>query len=165
MNQLQKEKGNVTTTSCGRILDAVSAVLGVCLERTYEGEPSMKLESIARNRKDVLKLKPLITGNMLNTTQLIKEIFENRTRHHIADLAHSAHVYLAKGLAELAIEKANEKGVKTIGFSGGVAYNEIFSATLRRIIEHSGLCFLVHESVPPGDGGLSFGQAAALGFS
>jgi hydrogenase maturation protein HypF len=165
LSQLQKGKGTIATTSCGRVLDAVSAVIGVCFERTYEGEPSMKLESIAREGEDVLRLKPLLKGNTLNTTQMVKEVYENRTRHHTADLAYSAHMYLAKGLAALAIEKANEKGVKTIGFSGGVAYNEIFSATLRRIIEHSNLHFLVHESVPPGDGGLSFGQAAALGFS
>lgn len=165
LSQLHKRKGTITTTSCGRVLDAVSAVLDVCLERTYEGEPSMKLESIARDGRDILGLKPLIQGNTLNTTQLVKEIFENRERHHTADLAYSAHMYLAKGLATLAIEQANKKGVKTIGFSGGVAFNEILSATLRRIIEHSDMRFLVHENVPPGDGGLSFGQAAAIGFS
>ena len=39
---------NVTqTTSTGRVLDAASALLGICRERTYDGEPAMKLESAA----------------------------------------------------------------------------------------------------------------------
>ena len=36
------------TTSMGRVLDAVSALLGICHHRSYEGEPAMKLESVAR---------------------------------------------------------------------------------------------------------------------
>jgi len=164
LQQLKNGKNIMETTSCGRVLDAVSAVLGVCYERTYEGEPSMKLESIAIRGKDVLKLNPIINGNTLDTTQILQEIFENKTRFSTADLAYSTHAYMARGLAELAIDKAEGNTVKTIGFSGGVACNEIFVAIMRKIIESAGLRFLVHETVPPGDGGLSFGQAVASGF-
>jgi hydrogenase maturation protein HypF len=125
----------------------------------------MKLESVAMKGNSVLKLKPIIKNNILDTTQLVLEVFENRETHSKADLAYSAHAYLAKGLAQLAIEKATENGVKTVGFSGGVACNEIFTLTMRRIVETAGLRFLVHEAVPPGDGGLSFGQAVSVGFS
>jgi hydrogenase maturation protein HypF len=165
LHQIERKDTMTETTSCGRVLDAVSAILGICYERTYEGEPSMKLESTALKGKDVLKLKPTTENNALDTTQLLLEIFENRQKHSKADLAYSAHAYLAKGLAELAIEKAAQNRVKTIGFSGGVACNEIFTPTMRKIVEASGLQFLVHEAVPPGDGGLSFGQAVSVGFS
>ena len=80
-------------------------------------------------------------------------------------MAYSAHAYLAKGLASLAIEKASENNIKTVGFSGGVAANEILTLILGDIVRASGLQFLVHKDVPPGDGGLSFGQAVASGFS
>ncbi len=165
LHQLEKRNKMIETTSCGRVLDAVAAVLGICYERTYEGEPAMKLESMAIKGKDALKLEPVISGNVLDTTQLLLEIFENREKHSKADLAYSAHAYLGKGLATLAIEKALEKGVKTVGFSGGVACNEILVLIMRRVVEASGLEFLVHEAVPPGDGGLSFGQAVVAGFS
>ena len=165
LHQLEKRRAITKTTSCGRILDAVSAVLGICHERTYEGESSMKLESAALKGKDVLKLEPVIKDNVLETTQMLLEIFGNRKKHSKTDLAYSAHMYLAKGLAILAIEKARENNVKTVGFSGGVACNEIFTSTLRKTIEPAKLKFLVHEAVPPGDGGVSFGQAAAAGFS
>ncbi|MEM4701436.1 MAG: carbamoyltransferase HypF [Candidatus Bathyarchaeia archaeon] len=165
LQQLKMGRCTVKTTSCGRILDAVAAVLSICFERTYEGEPAMKLESTAMKGNDTLKLKPIIKEDTLNTTELLLEIFENREKYAIPDLAFSAHAYLARGLAELAIEKALENGVKVIGFSGGVACNEILNRIMRETIEAAGLKFLVHEAVPPGDGGLSFGQAFTAGFS
>jgi len=164
LNQLQKSYGIIETSSCGRVLDAVSAVLGVCYERTFEGEPAMKLESAALKGKDVLKLKPIIKSNTLDTTQMLLEVFENREKHSVADLAYSAHVYLAKGLATLATEKALENNIRTVGFSGGVACNRILALSMQEAVETAGLRFLVHETVPPGDGGLSFGQAVVGGF-
>jgi hydrogenase maturation protein HypF len=164
LSQLQRGKGVIETTSCGRVLDAVAAVLGVCYERTYEGEPAMKLESAAIGGKNVLKLNPTIKNNTLDTTQMLFEIFGNRQKYSMPDLAYSAHTYLAEGLAKLAIEKALENNIKNVGFSGGTACNEILALTMRKTVEAAGLRFFVHEAVPPGDGGLSFGQAVASGF-
>lgn len=164
LQQLEKRRRIIRTTSCGRVLDAVAAVLGLCYERTYEGEPAMKLESVAINGKDALRLQPVINSNKLDTKLMLLEIFDNRKKCSTADLAYSAHVYLAKGLATLAIEKALENNIKTIGFSGGVACNQIFTVTMRKIVEAAGCRFLVHRAVPPGDGGLSFGQAIVGGF-
>ena len=164
LSQLEKGKGIIETTSCGRVLDAVAAVLGLCYERTYEGEPAMKLESAAISGKNVLNLNPIMKSSSLDTTQMLVEIFENREKHSMADLAYSAHVYLAEGLAALAIEKALKNQVKNIGFSGGVACNQILALVMRKTVEAAGLRFLVHEVVPPGDGGLSFGQTVVGGF-
>jgi hydrogenase maturation factor HypF (carbamoyltransferase family) len=36
---------------------------------------------------------------------------------------------------------------------------------MREVVEAAGLRFLVHEAVPAGDGGMSFGQAVVGGFS
>jgi hydrogenase maturation protein HypF len=162
--QLQKGVGVTETTSCGRVLDAVAAVLGVCYERTYEGEPAMKLEAAAIKGKDALSMQPLTSGNVLDTTQMFHAIFENIGKASTADLAYSAHAYLARGLASLAVEKAVEAGVKTVGFSGGAACNQILAGIMRRTVEAAGLKFLVHEAVPAGDGGVSFGQAVVGGF-
>jgi len=164
LSQLERSHNIIETTSCGRVLDAVAAVLGICYGRTYEGEPAIKLESAAIKGEDALKLQPIIKSNTLDTTQMLCEIFENREKQSRADLAYSAHTYLAKGLAALAVEKALENNTKTVGFSGGTACNEILALTMRKIVEAEGLRFLVHDAVPPGDGGLSFGQAVVGGF-
>ncbi|UCC57729.1 MAG: carbamoyltransferase HypF [Candidatus Bathyarchaeum sp.] len=161
----QLEKGLTSkTTSCGRVLDAVSAILGICYERTYEGEPAMKLESTALKGKDVLNLIPRFDGNVLDTTFLVQEIFTLKNRFSVADLAFSAQSYLARGLAELAVKEAKRLNVKHVGFSGGVAYNKHITVTIKRIVEREGFKFLAHKKIPAGDGGTSFGQALVASF-
>ncbi len=164
LSQLQKPQNISQTTSVGRILDAAAAVLGVCYERTYEGEAAMKLESAAVKGKDALKLTPCICGDMLETTCLLSEIYQNRGKFSVADLAFSVHAYLAKGLGTLATEKAARLGVGTVGFTGGSAINAPLAQMIRETVEARGLSFLVHEGVPSGDGGVSFGQAFVGGF-
>jgi hydrogenase maturation protein HypF len=164
LQQLHKGVGFTNTTSCGRVLDAIAAILGVCYERTYEGEPAIKLESAAVKGKNALNLKPIIKGNLLDTTQMLHAIFKNLSKASVADLAYSAHAYIAHGLASLAVEKALEQGVKAVGFSGGAASNQILTEIMRETVEAAGLSFLVHETVPAGDGGVSFGQAVVGGF-
>lgn len=149
------------TTSFGRILDAVTALLDVCYRRTYEGEPAMRLESIASNGKGILDLKPRISNGILETTYLLKEIFENQKSYSVADLAYAAQSYLARGVAELAVREAKKRSIGCIGFSGGVAYNESLVNTIRLMVEAAGLRFYVHRQIPAGDGGISLGQAVA----
>jgi len=156
--ELERKKGPYTS-SCGRVLDAVSGLLGICYSRTYEGEPAMKLESTAAYGKDTLKLQPRIQGEILNTKFLLEEVYRRRNSLPLADLACSAQSYLARGLAELATSGAEGLGVRTIGFSGGVAYNEHIALTIRDYVQERGFRFIMHSRVPPGDAGISFGQA------
>jgi len=158
LRQLERRSAP-TTTSCGRVLDAVSALLGVCYERTYEGEPAMKLESAALGGRDTLNLAPQIRGRVIQTTCLVREVFDQRGKQPVADLACSAESYIARSLAQLAVEEARRECVAMIGISGGVAHNEYITLTIRKATEGAGLGFLVHEQVPPGDGGISLGQA------
>jgi len=147
------------TTSCGRVLDAISAILGLCYERTYEGEPAMKLESAASGGKDVLNLEPVLKAGVIDTNVIVREVFADVGRMTTSDLAYSAQSYIARSLGESAITTARELGVKSVGFTGGVACNESITRTLKTAADKAGLRFLAHETVPPGDGGLSFGQA------
>jgi hydrogenase maturation protein HypF len=164
LSQLKKAKGIPESTSLGRVLDAAAAILGLCYERTYEGEAAMKLESAALKGKDALGLAEVICGDILDTTQLLVAVCENLTKASKVDLAYSVHAYLAKGLATLAVERAMEKGIRTVGFSGGAAVNGLLASLMRKTVEAAGLRFLVHEAVPAGDGGVSFGQAVVGGF-
>jgi len=166
LDQFQSGKGLgvVQSSSCGRVLDAVSAVLRVCCQRSYEGEAAMKLESVALGGVDVLGLEPVLCGGVLETSSLLGAVYEGRGRFSVRDLAFSVHAYLARGLGELAVEQAFAQGVGVVGFSGGVAGNEILSGLLREVVESSGLEFVVHKEVPVGDGGVSFGQVVVAGF-
>jgi len=63
------------------------------------------------------------------------------------------------------VEEAERLNVGNIGFSGGVAYNEHITQTIRKIVEKNGFRFFVHDHVPPGDGGIAFGQAIVAALS
>lgn len=121
----------------------------------------MKLESTALRGRDVLQTETEIEGSVLDTTYILRRVFEERNRFAAADLAFSLQSYLATGLSEVAIQEAEKTGIDGIGFSGGVAYNRHFALRIRECVEESGIQFHVHEAVPAGDGGVSLGQALA----
>jgi hydrogenase maturation protein HypF len=154
-----KKRDFTLTSSCGRVLDAASALLGICYERTYEGEPAMKLESAAIGGRYALGIESMIQGDVLLTTPLLQELFLKQNGNTVRDLAFSAEEYLARGLAELATAEAQKEGIRSIGFSGGVAYNAHIVSTAARIARNKGCGFLLHKEVPPGDEGIALGQA------
>jgi len=165
LRQLERNLNVFQTSSCGRVLDAVSCLLGICSERTYEGEPAIKLEAAANNGEaELVKLEPTIKGadgaTVIDTAQLLTDVLDALRarvgRRHIAAAAQRA---IARGLATIAVEAASSRGIDTIGGSGGVFCNRAITAAVRREVERAGLKFIQHELLPPGDGGISVGQA------
>ncbi|MEM2576612.1 MAG: carbamoyltransferase HypF, partial [Candidatus Bathyarchaeia archaeon] len=154
-----RKKRFLETSSCGRLLDAVSAILGLCYERTYEGEPAMKLEAAAEGGKNILDVPLIFKGDIIETRSFIREIFHLIDKENVKNLAYSAQEYIAKSLAEFALCEAENMGVKFIGFSGGVAANTHITQVIKKIVENRGFKFLYPRTVPCGDGGLSLGQA------
>jgi hydrogenase maturation protein HypF len=68
------------------------------------------------------------------------------------------------GLAKLAVESAREKGIKTIGATGGVFYNEAITSHIKEYVENEGFEFIQHINSCPGDGSVSLGQAIVAGI-
>lgn len=163
LKQIEKGFNSPLTTSTGRILDAVAALLGVCTERTYEGEPAMKLEAFALDGKDCVKLPVLIEKKerryILDTTRIIEAVYLAKEEHLPHDIAASAQNAIARGLCQMAIKAAQDKNIDVVGFSGGVAYNNAIISTVRSIVEGEGFELITHNKVPCGDGGISLGQA------
>ena len=165
LRQLERDLNVFQTSSCGRVLDAIACLLGVCDERTYEGEPAIKLEAAA-NKGDAgeVKLEPVIEkvdGRVVvNTSRLLVDVLDalrvQVPRRHIAAAAQRA---IAQGLASVAVDAASSKGIEVVGGSGGVFYNRAITAAVRKEVEKAGLRFVQHELLPPGDGGISVGQA------
>jgi hydrogenase maturation protein HypF len=119
----------------------------------------MKLEASSRGGVDRLNMKPEMNGEIIRTTNMVRNIYAQREKMAIPDLAFSAHAYIARALADAAVAVAEDQGIKTVGFSGGVALNEIISLMLRKIVSDAGLRYVSNSAIPPGDGGVSFGQA------
>ncbi|MFC4439122.1 MULTISPECIES: carbamoyltransferase HypF [Natrialbaceae] len=162
--QLETDVNVPLTSSAGRFLDAVAALLGVCDERRYEGEPAMKLEALAADGRPVDVDVPTAHGDgrpVVDTPALFAELVDllesGRSEERVAATAQDA---LARGLADLAVDAATERNRAAVALTGGVAYNDHVATRIREEVTDAGLAFLGNERIPPGDGGIAYGQMA-----
>ncbi len=163
--QIKQGKGPVTS-STGRFLDSISALLNLCLERTYEGEPAIMLEEashggalIVRSSDDFISKKG--DAHLVMTGGIMKALVENLDNNSRRDLAYTAQYLLGECLGIIAAEKAQELGVKAIYVSGGAAVNHVILSA----IEHaSRLKVHVNRMIPAGDGGVAVGQVYLAGL-
>ncbi|RZN44794.1 carbamoyltransferase HypF [archaeon] len=144
------------TSSCGRILDAVAAMLELSVKRTYEGEGPMRLESLAMRGYD-LGVPIEVEGDTILTSPFMQRLHDLMGRARPQDIAMTAHVSLARAFADACA--AHDDLHVPVGFTGGVAINKIMSDILRIECERRGVQFFEHRKVPPGDGGISYGQS------
>lgn len=153
------------SSSTGRVLDSVSYLLGASNIKTYRGEPAMRLEGLAsRGDSENINLKVRDTikngTHIINTSKLILDILEllKDSKNKKQDIAAKFQKELASNFAQVAIKIAKKHGIHKIGLTGGVAYNSSFSKTVKEIVGQNELEFLEHNSIPPGDAGISIGQ-------
>jgi len=170
--QLEKGINVAQTSSTGRVLDSVSALLGICREKTYDGEPAMKLESSAvLGRARVWDLEYHKDGpcEILSTRTLCQRaLLEYSLTGHdstriVSDIAASFQYNLARGIAGLAIHAARDRDLDLITLSGGVAYNKAIRETLADEVRKGGLVLEINAGYPLGDGCISYGQCLSAG--
>lgn len=170
----------VSTTSFGRLLDALSSLLLGITWRTYDGEPAMRLESLldrSKNPETSLFSVPL-KGNQVNVTGrwkiLVEELFGNDNpaigripdQRNTPDLVMGMVGSILDDMVEISLvdNKGDSNKKPYVGISGGVAYDlPIVRYFVRSCREH-GAFPVLHSRVPPGDGGISVGQAALAGL-
>jgi len=167
------QPGTPLTSSTGRVFDAVSALLGICYERTYGGEPAIRLEAVANLTNGTDSTEPSFriprtskqSTMVLETGELLAQILNVHNRYASPHIAFAVHQAMGQALAETAVAVAEQEGIRKIGFTGGVAYNRILTQIIGRIIKRKGFTFLVHHHVPPGDAGIAVGQAVVARVS
>ena len=150
------------TSSCGRLFDAVAAIMGIGDFNTYEGELPIRLQACAERSscKDDFYRYSIETDKkcrLLNFLPAIHDILEDK--RDTADKAYIFHRTLAKGFADMAKLAANEYHVSKVGLTGGVYQNTLLLKITKHLLEKEGFSVLIHSEVPPNDGGISLGQA------
>ena len=176
---IERNLNTPLTSSCGRLFDAVSAQLGLCSTITYEGQAAIRLETCAlqiMNKRDSLTQQAqALTGDlpampaerlcMQQDASLLvssKALFARVLRLQDLGLAASLialdfHWQLARALSCLAAQARREEDVVALG--GGVLNNTLLRGLLCSLLQEQGFRVLLPRLLPPGDGGLSLGQA------
>lgn len=148
----------VTTSSCGRVLDAAAYLFEGCTERTYEGEPALRLEAFASSTPTNPKPEIEERGDVhvLEISNFfVKKLLKEKNKRKGARMVHD---YIALGFAKMAEQACKKEGVKDVCLSGGVMHNRYIPATIDRYLKQKGLRVHHNFRVPCGDGGISLGQ-------
>jgi hydrogenase maturation protein HypF len=155
-----------TTSSAGRLFDAVAAIAGVRDTVTYEGQAAIELEQLADTGAAGSYPLPL-DGTVVDGAALVRSVVEDLGAGvPVAQVSARFHATLALTVAELC--DAVREGLSTVALSGGVWQNSLLLTRTLDALEARGFRVLTHQQVPCNDGGISLGQlavAAALDAS
>ncbi len=157
------------TTSMGRLFDAASALCGVRLRVTYEGQAAIELEMAASEAAPGMRDRPYAlpyvegpdgTG-LLDARATLRALLADLERgESVPDVAARFHEGVARGTAEACGAEAARRGLQSVVLSGGVFQNVRLLERSAVLLAEAGLRPLVPGAFPPNDGGLSYGQAA-----
>jgi hydrogenase maturation protein HypF len=153
------------TSSCGRLFDAVAALLGVRQTVSYEGQAALELEALAEGAEEGGACLPFDLedcGGLLEVdfapviAALATAVVAGGERRL---LAKSFHLTVAKAAADCCAELAQRTGISRVVLSGGCFQNRLLSEELCRLLTERELTVYSHRLVPPNDGGIALGQA------
>ncbi len=153
------------TSSCGRLFDAIAAMVGLRYTVSYEGQAAALLEMAAGKENDT-DLYPygLIRGLpcKIDCRPLIKAVCDDiMAGAHAALVSRRFHNTVAAMFAEICTILGRENGIRQVVLSGGVFQNMLLSGLLRQRLAGKGFEVFTHQRVPANDGGIALGQAVA----
>ncbi len=163
IRQIEHGINTPITSSCGRLFDAVSAMLGICTEATFEAQAAIALELAARRvGTDTTGVYPftLDEDGIIRIGEMLAAIGLDIERGRSADeIAASFHHTIVAMFVEAATRISQRTGIKTVALSGGSFQNRLLLRLMRESLRACGFEVLTHHQVPANDGGLSLGQA------
>jgi len=151
----------VPTSSCGRLFDAVSAILDICLENRYEAEAAMDLEAAAYSAPPRLASFGFdLSQNEIDLRQTIRDITSAvQNGEPVAEISARFHRTLARAIDAARRAVRADVGTRIVCLSGGSFQNMRLLEETTAILQRSGFEVFFPLEVPANDGGLSLGQA------
>lgn len=152
--------------TCGRLFDAVSAMLGLCPISTYDGEAAIRLSELAETGNQRLASYPFQIRaraglEELDMTPALRQIAQEHLAHvPAARISLRFHETVVSACCDLIgrIHREHPEFGRRVVLSGGSFNNRYLSAKLAQSLRAGGYSVYTHRRVPCGDGGLSLGQ-------
>ena len=160
---IERSLNSPLTSSMGRFLDAIAALLGICERATYEGEPAILLETAAHRASDSEEPCKLFQEEdaSIDLSPLLASLLDGIVAGKSADsLARTAHEVLARVAVDVATDLSAKTDIRTVALSGGVFMNRLLLSSVRRGLEQAGLEVLIPHDIPVNDGCIAYGQTA-----
>lgn len=160
--QIDKKINTPLTSSCGRLFDAVSSLLGIRDVVQFEAQAAIEMEMIAdenieecyhceimKNSVRVIGVKPVFDG-------IVKDLTQGISRAEIAGKFHNT---IVAAILCICGEIREETGLSIVALSGGVFQNALLFKKVKRSLIEAGFKVIYHQQVPTNDGCISLGQA------
>ncbi len=175
------------TSSVGRLFDAASALLGICVEPRYEGEAAVLLEASMRDTADddgekgtgagadegsryaieIMKNTATAESTAQDTSVVVLDaapafaalLDDKLAGVPLGVIARRFHDAFVQAIVQVAELVRGVYGISTVALSGGVFMNRYLVEHALASLESSGFTVAVNRDLPPNDGCLSFGQA------
>src|SRR5580692_1218454 len=164
LQMIERSVNTPRTSSCGRLFDAVAALIGIRSTVNYEAQAAIELELAARDSPDqdlyAFDLLQKESGWEIGTRSLFESILQDmRNQVHASDMSRRFHNGLAAIFAEAAETIRGSSALNRVCLSGGCFQNALLFEALRGLLRQKGFEVYYHSEVPTGDGGISLGQA------
>ena len=170
------------TSSMGRLFDAVAALLGVCVEPTYEGEPAILLDAVradgpvaADERYAIAITKNAATDKstahdtsvvLLDAEALVRAVLDDLVAGvPVGEISLKFHQVVVAAVVQVAELARAMYGIGLVALSGGCFMNRFLLEESVRELGTRGFTVAVNGNLPPNDGCVSFGQAVVAAAS
>jgi len=164
--RLAAESSWPKASGAGRVFESAGAILGVGPVNRWEGEAAARLEALASDCWKDQEGWPEVSIDQGESVPILPsaELLAATARRvasgeEPAQVAAGFHVTFCRLAADLTASLEIPRGA-AVGLGGGCLVNRIIGTLLVDELEGLGLDVLLPRDVPPGDGGLSYGQAA-----
>ncbi|UCD10016.1 MAG: carbamoyltransferase HypF [Dehalococcoidales bacterium] len=170
VEQVKKNINAPLTSSCGRLFDAVSSLLGIRGEVSYEAQAAIEMEMLAYDEPDESGVYPYSYTDNQEGLRIIRlgdlfsailtDLHSDTTQAKIAVRFHNTVAAITNNLCKVI---SDDTGIRDIALSGGVFQNRLLLRKTVEMLKVSGFRVLTHRQVPTNDGGISLGQVVVAG--
>ncbi len=150
------------TSSCGRLFDAVAALLDIKTVSSFEGQAAMMVEFAVQ--EGVQESYPVSLLTPADGEPLVFD-WEPLVRGILGDRKQGVAVGVIcarfhNTLADVIVEVARQVGLERVALSGGCFQNRYLTERAFHRLQEAGFRPFTHQRVPPNDGGIALGQIA-----
>ena len=152
----------IDTSSCGRLFDAVSSIVGLRQEVSFEGQAAIELEMVADATVESAYPYAIADGDVaqLDMRPMIEAIMDDLARGIAAkEISAAFHNTLAAAIVEVCRRIRAAESLNRVCLSGGTFQNVFLLRRAVNALRSDGFEVFLHALVPPNDGGIALGQA------
>ncbi len=150
------------SSGAGRLFDAVSALIGICDQNTFEGEAAMALEACAQegvSEEYPIEFTQENGYTILDFSPAILAIARELHRIPRETIAAKFHNTVVAAIVTMAKQIAGHFGIGDIALSGGTFQNRYLLNGVTTALSGEGLNVYMNSKVPCNDACISLGQA------